>query len=77
MHVKPKDSINRSISKPRGPVNSRPERPLSQTAYVCLGHFALTDQVKFAAEKRSPWFESSGPAKTTDEESIHSLIDSP
>jgi hypothetical protein len=41
------------------------------------GHFALTDQVKFAAEKRSPWFESSGPAKTTDEESIHSLIDSP
>ena len=40
------------------------------------GHFALTDQVKFAAEKQPPRFESSGPAKTIDEEGIDLLIGS-
>lgn len=41
------------------------------------GHFALTGQGKLAAEKRPPRLESCCPAKTTDEESIHSLTDSP
>jgi uncharacterized protein YdcH (DUF465 family) len=41
------------------------------------GHFALSDQVKFAAEKQPPRFESSGPAKTIDEEGIDLLIGSP
>jgi hypothetical protein len=40
------------------------------------GHVALSDQVKFAAEKQPPRFESSGPAKTIDEEGIDLLIGS-
>jgi hypothetical protein len=50
--------------------------PLSDSRDVRYGHVALSDQVKFAAEKQPPRFESSGPAKTIDEEGIDLLIGS-
>lgn len=40
------------------------------------GVIAPGDQVKFAAEKQPPKFESSGPAKTIDEGGIDLLIGS-
>ncbi len=55
---------------------ARDEGLLSFFATGRKGHFALTDQVKFAAEKQPPRFESSGPAKTIDEEGIDLLIGS-